>query len=135
MQDEIGSLEKGKKADLIALDLDEIGWAPFGGQDFYAALVYAVSGYHVRDVMVNGRWVFRNNQWKTMDYAKARADLEAKHDELMQRIKNNKETDMKKILIDTDAGVDDAQAILLAFGQKDVKIEAFTTVCGQRQRG
>lgn len=37
---------------------------------------------------------------------------------------------MKRILIDTDAGVDDAQAILLAFGQKDVKIEAFTTVCG-----
>jgi purine nucleosidase len=36
----------------------------------------------------------------------------------------------KRILIDTDAGVDDAQAILLAFGQKDVKIEAFTTVNG-----
>lgn len=37
---------------------------------------------------------------------------------------------MKRFVIDTDAGVDDAQAILLAFGQKDVKIEAFTTVCG-----
>ena len=87
MQDEIGSLEKGKKADLIALDLDEIGWAPFGGQDFYAALVYAVSGYHVRDVMVDGRWLFRDNKWQTLDYAKVRQDLEAKHDELMQRIK------------------------------------------------
>jgi len=37
---------------------------------------------------------------------------------------------MKRIVIDTDAGVDDAQAILLAFGQKNVKIEAFTTVNG-----
>ena len=37
---------------------------------------------------------------------------------------------MKRFVIDTDAGVDDALAILLAFGQKDVKIEAFTTVCG-----
>lgn len=37
---------------------------------------------------------------------------------------------MKRLIIDTDAGVDDAQAILLAFGQKDVKIEAFTTVSG-----
>jgi 5-methylthioadenosine/S-adenosylhomocysteine deaminase len=86
MQDEIGSLEKGKKADLIALDLDEIGWAPFGGQDFYAALVYAVSGYHVRDVMVNGRWLYRNNEYQTLDYLEERQKLEVKHDELMQLI-------------------------------------------------
>lgn len=84
---EIGSLEAGKKADLIALDLNEIGWAPFGGQDFYAALVYAVSGYHVRDVMVNGRWLYRNSQYQTLDYLKVRRELEAKHDELMRRIK------------------------------------------------
>jgi 5-methylthioadenosine/S-adenosylhomocysteine deaminase len=84
---EIGSLETGKKADLIALDLDEIGWAPFGGQDFYTALVYAVSGYHVRDVMVNGRWLYRNNRFLSIDYAKARRELETKHDELMRRIK------------------------------------------------
>lgn len=37
---------------------------------------------------------------------------------------------MKRIVIDTDAGVDDAQAILLAFGHPDTKIEAFTTVNG-----
>ena len=37
---------------------------------------------------------------------------------------------MKRVIIDTDAGVDDALAILMAFGQKDVKIEAFTTVSG-----
>ena len=87
MQDEIGSLEKGKKADLIALDLDEIGWAPFGGQDFYAALVYAVSGYHVRDVMVNGRWLYRDNEYLTLNYLEERQKLEVKHDELMQLIK------------------------------------------------
>jgi len=85
---EIGSLEKGKKADLIALDLDEIGWAPFGGQDFYAALVYAVGGYHVKDVMVNGKWLYRDNRYLTIDYAQAKKDLEAKHTELMDRIKN-----------------------------------------------
>lgn len=85
-ENEIGSLEKGKKADLIALDLDEIGWAPFGGQDFYTALVYAVSGYHVRDVMVNGRWLFRHNQWQTLDYRKARQELEVQHNQLLERI-------------------------------------------------
>ena len=87
-ENEIGSLEKGKKADLIALDLDEIGWAPFGGQDFYAALVYAVGGYHVKDVMVNGKWLYRDNRYLTIDYTQAKKDLEAKHTELMDRIKN-----------------------------------------------
>ena len=85
---EIGSLEKGKKADLIALDLDETGWAPFGGQDYYAALVYAVGGYHVKDVMVNGRWLYRDNRYLTIDYTQAKKDLEAKHAELMVRIQN-----------------------------------------------
>jgi 5-methylthioadenosine/S-adenosylhomocysteine deaminase len=86
-EEEIGSLEVGKKADLIALDLDEIGWSPLGGQDIYTALVYSVTGQHVRDVMVNGRWLFRDNRWLTVDFAAARMELEHQHDELMKRIK------------------------------------------------
>ena len=84
---EIGSLEAGKKADLIALDLDEIGWSPLGGQDIYTALVYSVTGQHVRDVMVNGRWLFRDNHWLTVDFNAARRELEHQHTELMKRIK------------------------------------------------
>ena len=37
---------------------------------------------------------------------------------------------MNRIIIDTDAGVDDAHAILLAFGHKDTKVEALTSVSG-----
>jgi len=87
---EIGSLEVSKKADLIALDLDEIGWPPFHGQDYYTALVYAVGGYHVRDVMVDGRWLFRDNQFLTMDYQKATQGLEEQHDRLMTKVNKNK---------------------------------------------
>ncbi len=84
---EIGSLETGKRADLIALDLDEIGWSPRGGQDIYTALVYSVTGQHVRDVMVNGRWLFREDRWLTVDFNAARRELEHQHTELMKRIK------------------------------------------------
>jgi 5-methylthioadenosine/S-adenosylhomocysteine deaminase len=76
LEDEIGSLEPGKQADLISLDLEEIGWAPESGQDVYTALVYSVTGMHVRDVMVAGRWLFRDGDWTTVDYAQARAELE-----------------------------------------------------------
>ena len=88
---EIGSLEIGKKADLIALDLDEIGWSPRDGQDIYTALVYSVTGQHVRDVMVNGRWLFRENRWLTVDFNAARQELEYQHTELMKRIKNKRD--------------------------------------------
>ena len=37
---------------------------------------------------------------------------------------------MNKIIIDTDTGVDDAQAILLAFGHKHTKVAAITSVSG-----
>ena len=91
-ENEIGSLEVGKKADLIALDLDEIGWSPRGGQDIYTALVYSVTGQHVRDVMVNGQWLFRHNKWQTIDFNAARDELEMQHTHLMERIKDQKET-------------------------------------------
>lgn len=37
---------------------------------------------------------------------------------------------MNRIIIDTDTGVDDAQAILLAFGHEGTKVEAITSVSG-----
>ena len=86
-ENEIGSLEIGKKADLIALDLDEIGWVPMGGQDVYTTMVYASTVQHVRDVMVNGEWLFRNNSWLTIDYKQACSDLEEKHADLEEKIK------------------------------------------------
>ena len=86
LEKEIGSLEVGKKADLISLDLDEIGWSPRGGQDIYTALVYSVTGQHVRDVLVNGRWLFRNDRWLSVDFDAARRELEKRHTELMKRI-------------------------------------------------
>jgi 5-methylthioadenosine/S-adenosylhomocysteine deaminase len=79
-------LEVGKKADLITLDLNEIGWSPLGGQDVYTALVYSVTGQHVRDVMVDGRWLFRDNCWLTVDFNEARHELERQHTELMKNI-------------------------------------------------
>ncbi len=86
LEDEIGSLEAGKKADLIALDLAEIGWGPTEAQDVYTALVYSVCGLHVADVMVEGRWLLRDRRWTTLDYAQARADLDAAYAALRGRL-------------------------------------------------
>jgi 5-methylthioadenosine/S-adenosylhomocysteine deaminase len=79
-------LEAGKKADLIALDLTEIGWGPTGAQDLYTALVYAISGMHVTDVMVDGNWLMRDRQWTTLDYRKASSELDEAYSILDDRL-------------------------------------------------
>jgi 5-methylthioadenosine/S-adenosylhomocysteine deaminase len=81
----IGSLEAGKRADLIALDLDEPGWAPRSAQDVYTALVYAVSGLAVTDTMVDGRWLMRDRRLLTVDYRAACAGLDEAYAELVRR--------------------------------------------------
>jgi len=73
--DVAGSLERGKGADLVALDLDDIGWAPDGGLDPYTALVYSVGGLSTRDSMVAGRWLMRDGRLLSLDYPSARARL------------------------------------------------------------
>ncbi len=89
---QIGSLEPGKRADLIALDLNEVGWAPVAAQDVYTALVYSVSGMHVRDVMVDGKWLLRDSQFTTLDYHRACAELEQGFIQLSQRRAEGKAT-------------------------------------------
>jgi 5-methylthioadenosine/S-adenosylhomocysteine deaminase len=52
LEDEIGSLEAGKKADLIVVDRDRPHLSP--GPDPYSTLVYAARGSDVRTTMVDG---------------------------------------------------------------------------------
>lgn len=65
LEKEIGSLENGKRADLIALDLDAPNAVPM--YDVYSQLVYALKGSNVTDVIVNGREVVRDRRVLTLD--------------------------------------------------------------------
>ena len=88
-EDRIGSLEAGKLADLIALDLNDIGWGPRGAQDLYTAIVYAISGMHVTDVMVDGQWLLQDKQWTTMDYTGAAQQMDADYLRLKQNLEKH----------------------------------------------
>ncbi|MDR1174024.1 MAG: amidohydrolase family protein [Treponema sp.] len=86
MEKETGSLEKGKKADLIALDLSDIGWAPFCGQDYYTQLVYSVSGYSVTHSMVDGNWLMKDKKLLSIDYSDYVRRMEKDTAELQRRM-------------------------------------------------
>ncbi|HMK08408.1 MAG TPA: amidohydrolase [Anaerolineales bacterium] len=66
----IGSIEVGKRADLVSIDLDTLHNLPrFERQpeSVYSRLVYAAKPTDVQDVMVNGRWLMRERQLLTVE--------------------------------------------------------------------
>jgi 5-methylthioadenosine/S-adenosylhomocysteine deaminase len=65
LEKEIGSLEPGKRADLIALRLDHAHAVPM--YDVYSQLVYALKSSDVTDVVVNGRVVVKDSKCLTID--------------------------------------------------------------------
>src|SRR5262249_34785864 len=65
-----GSLEPGKRADLIVVDLDRVHTVPAFDRDpngIYARLVYASKSTDVADVMCNGAWLMRDRVLLTLD--------------------------------------------------------------------
>jgi 5-methylthioadenosine/S-adenosylhomocysteine deaminase len=69
MEKEIGSLEKGKKADLILISLDEPNAVPM--YNVYAQIAYALKASDVETVMIGGHFVMRDHKLLTVDEAAA----------------------------------------------------------------
>lgn len=61
----IGSIEVGKCADLVAVDVDHPSMQPL--HDPHAQLVHAGAGARVTHTFVNGRCVYDNGAWPTLD--------------------------------------------------------------------
>lgn len=65
MEDRIGSISKGKLADLVLVDTRSPHLTPL--YDPASHLVYSARSSDVRDVMVGGRWVVRGRRLLTFD--------------------------------------------------------------------
>jgi 5-methylthioadenosine/S-adenosylhomocysteine deaminase len=65
---EIGSLEPGKKADLILISLDAPNAVP--GYDVYAQIAYSLKASDVETVVIGGRIVMRDRKLLTLDEPK-----------------------------------------------------------------
>jgi cytosine/adenosine deaminase-related metal-dependent hydrolase len=67
LDDEIGTLEPGKKADLILLDLMEPSMVPWHEDNLLENLAYSASGSVVHTVLVDGKVVVRAGVVETVD--------------------------------------------------------------------
>ena len=60
LQDEIGSIEVGKKADLVFCRLNEVRSIPF--ENIYSKVVYSTNSSSVNHLMIDGNWVMKNRK-------------------------------------------------------------------------
>jgi 5-methylthioadenosine/S-adenosylhomocysteine deaminase len=67
MEKDIGSLEAGKKADLVLISLNEPNAVPM--YDVYAQIAYSLKGSDVETVVIGGRVVMRLRKLLTVDEA------------------------------------------------------------------
>lgn len=65
LEKEIGSLEVGKKADVIIIDLNKPHLCPV--HDLYSTLAYSANGADVESVIIDGKLVMENRKLLTID--------------------------------------------------------------------
>lgn len=66
LESQIGSLEIGKKADLISIDLESVNLNPVHFnhlENIYSAIAYSASGHEVQDVIINGEFIMQDNNF------------------------------------------------------------------------
>lgn len=80
LEDIVGTIEPGKKADIVIIDTNTPHMIPIYNP--YSQLVYSATGGDVRDVIINGRVVYRDRQFATLD----KNDIMAKVERISQRI-------------------------------------------------
>ena len=65
LENEIGSFEKGKRADFLIIERDSLNQIPL--YNIYSDLVYATKAYDVESVIINGRIVMRDRRLLTLN--------------------------------------------------------------------
>lgn len=65
IEQEVGTIERGKKADIIVVDLRSPHLVPLYNP--FSSLVYSANGADVRDVIVDGQILLRNRVFQTLD--------------------------------------------------------------------
>ncbi len=88
LQSDIGSLEAGKKADIVLLNLEKV-WNPVihdADEQIYSTIVYSSRPENVDSVMVDGRWLMRKGELTGIDEEKIVAESTQELQNLLRRV-------------------------------------------------
>lgn len=84
LEKEIGSLETGKRADLLVIDRDTLNQIPL--YNVYSDLVYATKASDVETVIINGRVLMRNRRLLTLNERAIKADARVFRDRIIKSL-------------------------------------------------
>lgn len=82
LEDKIGSIEEGKKADVIILNLDNVSTKPIN--NIFSEIVYNVKGYNVETTIIDGKIVMQDKKVRNIE----ENIVYSKCEEIIKRIKN-----------------------------------------------
>jgi cytosine/adenosine deaminase-related metal-dependent hydrolase len=81
---EIGSLESGKRADVIVVNLNSLHSTPHA-RDLVSALVYSAQTSDVKTVIIDGRLVMNDKELLTIDELSVCANAARESEQLIER--------------------------------------------------
>jgi Cytosine deaminase and related metal-dependent hydrolases len=84
MEKDIGSIEVGKRADLVIVDVDDLNQTPF--YNVYSNLVYATKADDVRTVIIEGRVVMLDRRLLTLDERDIKARARAFRERIIKSL-------------------------------------------------
>ena len=84
LEKEIGSIEKGKRADLVIVDLDDLNQTPY--YNIYSDLVYATKAADVRTVIIEGRVVMRDRKLLNLNEETIKADARRYRERIIRSV-------------------------------------------------
>jgi 5-methylthioadenosine/S-adenosylhomocysteine deaminase len=96
-----GSLEPGKRADLILVDMAPVHNSPRFRRDpnnAYAQIVYASKSTDVSDVMVNGKWLMRAHELLTLNEAELLAQARETAAQIDAFLINREQSVLRKLI-------------------------------------
>lgn len=83
----IGSLEVGKRADIVIVDWNTIDQVPF--YNYYSHLVYVTKANNVSTVVINGRVVMLNRRLLTLNENAIKIDANTYRMKIIESLRNN----------------------------------------------
>ncbi len=133
----VGSLETGKRADLILVELNPLHNTPRFRHDpngLYAQIVYAAKSSDVTDVMVNGRWLMQARALTTLDETELLAQTQDYAQEIDAFLVEREQSVLSKLIaiggaseaesfeVQSKVRLEDSEKVLAALETPDLEI-------------